>query len=135
LSTIDRVFLDANILFSAAYRENAGLARLWELDGVTLLSSHYAAEESRRNLPAAAMDRFESLLATVFLVGEQSVRPNLPEGISLPENDRPILSAALELRATHLLSGDRRAFGPYFGRSIEGILILRPADYFQMRVR
>ncbi len=29
-----RVFLDANILFSAAYREKAGLLRLWRLPGV-----------------------------------------------------------------------------------------------------
>jgi hypothetical protein len=29
---LDRVFLDANVLFSAAYMENSGLARLWQLD-------------------------------------------------------------------------------------------------------
>lgn len=29
---MDKLFLDANILFSAAYRSNAGLLRLWEFE-------------------------------------------------------------------------------------------------------
>jgi hypothetical protein len=33
----------------------------------------------------------------------------LPEGVSLPEKDVPILLAAIEARATHLLTGDLRA--------------------------
>ena len=44
------VFLDANVLFSAAYRPDAGLLRLWELADVVLISSDYAVEEARRNL-------------------------------------------------------------------------------------
>jgi hypothetical protein len=39
---LDRVFLDANVLFSAAYMENSGLGRLWLLDDAKLLSSDYA---------------------------------------------------------------------------------------------
>jgi hypothetical protein len=44
---LDRIFLDANVLFSAAYLENSGLGRLWQLEGVELLSSAYAVEEAR----------------------------------------------------------------------------------------
>jgi hypothetical protein len=51
---VDRVFLDANVLFSAAYIEGSGLARLWQLADAELLSSDYATEEARRNL---ALDR------------------------------------------------------------------------------
>jgi hypothetical protein len=50
---VDRIFLDANVLFSAAYRENSGLVEIWRLKGVRLLSSSYAIEEARRNLVAA----------------------------------------------------------------------------------
>jgi hypothetical protein len=32
----------------------------------------------------------------------------------LPENDRPILWAAISIRATHLLSGDFKAFGRFY---------------------
>ncbi len=31
--------------------------------------------------------------------------------------------------ATHLLTGDKDHFGRYYGLSIEGVLILRPASY------
>ncbi len=44
------MFLDANVLFSAAYRERSGLRRLWELERVQLVTSGYAAAEAHRNL-------------------------------------------------------------------------------------
>ena len=47
---MDRVFLDANILFSAAYRPTSRLLQLWSLPDVELLTSPYAVEEARRNL-------------------------------------------------------------------------------------
>ena len=47
-----RVFLDANILFSASYLEDSALRRLWELEDVTLITSCYAIQEARRNLTA-----------------------------------------------------------------------------------
>ena len=55
---MDRVFLDANILLSAALRPKAGLHRLWKLPNVTLITSDHAIEEARRNLdkPAQAPD-------------------------------------------------------------------------------
>ena len=45
----------------------------------------------------------------------------LPEGVSLPEKDVPILLAAIEARATHPLTGNLRHFGSYFGKRVEGI--------------
>ena len=53
----------------------------------------------------------------------------LPDGISLPEKDRPIMLAAIEAQATHLLTGDLRHFGSYFEKRIAGILIMPPGDY------
>ena len=47
---MDRLFLDANVLFSAAYRPNAGLLRLWRLPDVVLCTGRYALEEARTNL-------------------------------------------------------------------------------------
>jgi hypothetical protein len=51
---MDRLFLDANVLFAAAWRPKAALARLWELGDAELLSSDYAIEEARRNLGTSA---------------------------------------------------------------------------------
>jgi predicted nucleic acid-binding protein len=68
-----RVFLDANVLFSAAYRERAGLLALWKIRDARLLTSGYAAEEARRNLETPERKtRLERLLATVEIVPEAS---------------------------------------------------------------
>src|SRR5437879_2519148 len=92
---MDRLFLDANVLFSAAYRPNPGLLKLWKLKNVILCSSRHALEEARINLTV------------------------------------PILLAAIEARATHLITGDLRHFGPYFGKKIQCILVLPPGNYLK----
>jgi hypothetical protein len=54
-------------------------------------------------------------------------------GFSLPEQNVTILLAAIEARATHLLKGDLRHFGPYVGKKIEGIAIALPGEYVRGR--
>ena len=127
---MDRLFLDANILFSAAYRSEAGLLRLWKLKDVVLCTSHYAAEEARLNLADDVQrHRLVKLLLTMHFC--DASQRELPRGISLPEKDAPILLAAIEVGATHLLTGDVRHFGPYFGKTVEGVLITLPGEYLQ----
>lgn len=131
---MDRLFLDANVLFSAAYRQDASLRRLWELPGVALLTSEYALEEARRNLETEEQRvRLAELAADLELVALASVPSHLPERIRLPEKDRPILGAALAARATHLITGDRKAFGRYYGKRLLGLLVLKPAAYLRGR--
>jgi predicted nucleic acid-binding protein len=129
---MDRLFLDANILFSAAYRADAGLLDLWTLKNVTLCSSHYALKEARINLSADAQKERLTRLATVLEFSDAALQ-ELPPEISLPEKDAPIMLAAIEARATHLLTGDLRHFGPYFGRKISGVLIVLPGTYLKSR--
>jgi predicted nucleic acid-binding protein len=126
-----RVFLDANVLFSAAYRENAGLLELWKLSDTHLLTSRYAAEEALRNLDSRERrSRLARLLEEVELVPE-ALAEKLPAGVRLPEKDRPILQAALAAGATHLLTGDLRDFGPLFGRQVGGIRITTPGAFLR----
>lgn len=128
---MDRVFLDANVLLSAAWSNKTGLLRLWTLPDIRLLTSMYAREEARINLPdEVRQSRLEELLEQVVLVPEAYDR-RLPEEVSLPAKDRPILLAALAARATHLLTGDLRHFGPLYGRTVGGLEILPPAEYFR----
>jgi hypothetical protein len=129
---MDRLFLDANVLFSAAYRPNAGLLRLWKLKNVVLCSSGYALEEARINL--ADEDQKARLITLSGLVHLFEAGPGpLPRGISLPEKDAPILLAAIAAETTHLLTGDVRHFGPYFGKKIAGITIELPGEYLRLR--
>ena len=124
-----RVLLDANVRFSAAYRADAGLARLWELtDIATLISSPYAIEEARRNLDDAGRECLEGLVAGLEIVPDMATGV-IPLALELAEKDRPILFAAIAAGATHLLTGDRAHFGALFGRRIGGVWIERPADY------
>ena len=130
---MERLFLDANILFSAAYRPDSKLLALWKLRRVTLCSSRYALEEAKINLDEKDQERRLERLSADLRLFEASVR-ELPSGISLPDKDAPILLAAIEAQADFLLTGDIRHFGPFFGRKIEGVLIALPSQYFKKRL-
>jgi len=131
---VDRLFLDANILFSAAYRPDAGVTRLRLLTDPVLLTSDYAIEETRRNLSSPdQLERLNELLQSVQSSPAASLDPALRDDIELREKDWPILGGAVTARATHLITGDLRDFGPYFGTKLLGVMILRPADYLNSR--
>lgn len=132
---MDRLFLDANVLFSAAYREQAGLRKLWALADASLITSRYALEEARRNLQDdAQLLRLASLVEGLELVDEPDARV-LDEEARLPEKDRPTLRAAVYARATHLVTGDVTHFGPFFGASLQGVLVVSPGDFLRSRRR
>ena len=130
----DLLFLDANVLFSAAYREYSGLLRLWNLKNAKLVTSPYALDEARRNLREDEQKaRLDKLVQAIKVTEELSQGKELPPHIDLPQKDRPILIAAIEARATHLITGDFRDFGKYYGQKINGVTILPPADYLKSK--
>jgi predicted nucleic acid-binding protein len=123
------IFLDANILFSAAYGSPA-VERLWNEAArgrYLMIASHYVVEEARRNLEKANHRiALEKCLSQVKLVPEAD--PGISCPILLPEKDRPVLMAAVIARADCLVTGDLLHFGPFFGQSIHGVLICRLKD-------
>jgi uncharacterized protein len=130
---LDVIFLDASVLFSAAYRSNAMVIHLWRLDQVRLVTSSYAIEEAHRNLgDSTQRDRLTELLKAVNVNGTTSTQ-TLPAGVDLPSKDIPILEAAIAARATHLLTSDVKHFGRYFWQMIEGVLILPPGAYLKSK--
>lgn len=127
------LFLDANVLFSAAYNAQSRLRELWTLPETQLVTSEYALEEARRNLDGAERRRrLEELVGSVRVIKESGAWA-LPPGVTLPEKDRPILYAAIVSGATHLFTGDQTHFGPWYGRQVASVTILRPAAYLQSR--
>ncbi len=129
----DRVFLDANVLFSAAWLEDSGLARLWKLKDARLITSRYAAAEAERNLDTDAQHvRLRALVQQMQLV-DAPAGALLPAGIKIIAKDAPILLAAIEARATHLLTGDRKHFGALYGRKVANVMVLPPAAYLKQR--
>jgi len=121
-----RVFLDANILFSASLsnsRMGAFLEVLFER--VECLTNDYAIEEARRNLAAKFPDGVKSLDGLVKKC-EVILRLETDLEVELPLKDVPILGGAVAGHATRLLTGDERDFGKFWGKTIQGVKIVSP---------
>jgi predicted nucleic acid-binding protein len=132
---VTRIFLDANVLFSAAYREGAGLLRLWEAKETEVITSGYAAEEARRNLEAeAARARLAILLRRTSILAE-APETRLVGSIRLAGKDRPILQSAIAAGATHLITGDLRDFGALLGKSVAGVRVETPAEFLRQQAK
>jgi predicted nucleic acid-binding protein len=126
-----RIFLDANVLFSAAKSNGAVRELLVRLrgEGHVLCADEYVLAEARRNLEKKGA---EALADLVKLGREIDLAPfrqtTLPESAAaaLPEKDRPVLAAAIRLRCDALMTGDRTHFGKLYGTTIEGVMIHSP---------
>jgi predicted nucleic acid-binding protein len=127
----ERVFFDANILFSIAYG-SPGLERLWSLAAegkYELVASQYVIEEAKRNLDREEQqDALNRLLRELRIVPE--VDPSIPCPLPLPEKDRPVFMAALSCKADYLVTGDITHFGKYYGKIVKGLRICTPRDFF-----
>jgi predicted nucleic acid-binding protein len=121
-----RIFLDANILFSAARPDSRMRAFLEVLSQeADLLTNAYAVEETRRNLELKYPNDLKSLDKMVRQC-EMVSQLAADLGIELPLKDRPILSGAIAGHATHLLTGDERDFGRFWGKAVRRVKIVSP---------
>ncbi|MSP97708.1 MAG: PIN domain-containing protein [Betaproteobacteria bacterium] len=129
-----RVYIDANVLFSAAYAEPSRTRAIFELAAAgfcEVITSAYAPDEARRNLlrrypeRVAALDQLASRLGIVS-------EPN-PEfkawaaALGITEKDVPILAAAAQAGAEWLVSGDR-GFASLYGKKPRGVDVMLPAE-------
>jgi predicted nucleic acid-binding protein len=126
-----RVFLDANILFSAAKSDGAVrmLVNLLLKAGHVCCVDGYVTEEARRNLAAKAPDglaALEALLARMQREGAQHADAALEASLPLPEKDRPVLAAAIRHGCAALVTGDRSHFGSLYGKTVHGVAIHSP---------
>jgi len=133
---MNRLFFDANVLFTAAHNPHGKAALVIEL-GIKghwrLLTSTYAVDETRRNLTAkfpAALPWFETVLPAFVVMSHNTDAP-FPAGLA--EKDRPIFQAALGGGASHLLTGDLKDFGPWMNRAeaTSGIIIQTVAHFLE----
>ncbi len=125
-----RVFLDANVLFSAARSDGAvrRLLRLLVDEGHECWVDGFVLAEARRNLALkapASLPALEALLPHLR-IGALGTRARVEAALPLPEKDRPVLAAAIAHRCHALVTGDRTHFGPLFGRTIQGVTVHSP---------
>jgi len=129
-----RLFLDANLLFTAAHNPDGKAALVIDLGTRgywKLLSSNYAVEEARRNIEQKFPERLPALDALLAKIERVGTNPELPCPLPLPAKDVPILAAAIYCKATHLLTGDIRDFGAFMNQEhlSGGVLIQTVADF------
>lgn len=114
-----RVFLDANVLFTAAHNPHEKAAFIIELGAAghfLLFTSDAARVEAERNLAAKyphSLPFFEALMNTITLAAAD-LSAAFPAG--LPVEDAVIFQAARNCRATHFLTGDLGHFGAFMNR-------------------
>ena len=116
-----KLFFDANQLFTAAWNPEglaAGVIRRHKKLKLILITSAYTVEEARYNIglkaPAPAQDELEKILRW-FDVIDVGVREDF-NPLHLPPDDLPVFQGALASKATHLITGDKKAFGSWFNR-------------------
>jgi len=130
-----KLFLDANVIFTAAYSAqdlSRALFRLAAAGKCSFCTSAFAHEEAVRNIHIKAPEKLADMTA---LMKQVDVLPEphpkwvtLAAGLPLATKDAPVLAAALQGKADIFVTGDRRDFGHLFGRVLQGVKILTPAD-------
>jgi len=126
-----RIFLDANVLFSAAKTDGAmrRLINLLRAAGHECWADGYVLEEARRNLAAKAPEdigALESLVAGIRVAEAHPADAGQSFSARLAEKDRPVLGAAIRLGCQALVTGDRSHFGALYGKTVAGVAIHSP---------
>lgn len=136
-----KVFLDANVIFSASL-PNPGRARalLYEAArcGAMCVSSARALAEAHRNLLSKAphaMEGYAQMSARIVTVAEPAqVAIDLAHETGVVAKDAPVFAAALHCGAQMFVTGDMRHFGHLCGTQVEGVLVLPLRDAFDRLV-
>lgn len=131
-----RIFLDANILFSAAKNDGpirALISRLLD-GGHECWVDGYVIDEARRNITAKAAAQVPSLDAVLARIRMASHSPATTGAAiqGLPEKDRPVVAAAAALSCEILVTGDRTHFGKYYGQLVHGVRIHSPRSLYEL---
>jgi uncharacterized protein len=131
---VRRLFLDANVLFSAAHKRQSAqglLIDFAETKQIQAISSAYAFDEAQRNLARKspnALSLWSSITSVIGLAPEPDREHLIWAETQVAAKDAPILASAAIAKVDWLVTGDRRDFGHLFSTTQRGILIITPAE-------
>jgi predicted nucleic acid-binding protein len=121
-----KIFLDANIIFSASQLQSPSWQLLERLSKNATLITHPAVwDEAKRNLLlkrsawSAGLDYWHERII-------QSIATGPCPDVGLPSKDTPILAAAIASQTDRLLTGDLKHFGHLYGQTLQGVLVVSP---------
>lgn len=129
-----RLFLDANVLFSAAYKHDSAQGLLIELAAaglITAISSAYAIEEARRNLirkSPKSIQIWPNMLAVIAIAPEPDTEHLAWAGAIVVAKDAPVLASAVRAKVDWFMTGDRSDFGHLFSKTVRNVLVIPPAE-------
>lgn len=121
-----KVFLDANILFSAALPGSKLRGMIQTLlRHSACVTNRHAREEAERNLQIKRPDCVRELRDLLTRI---PIHEGLAElaAVEIRDKDKPILAGAINAGCSHLVTGDKRDFGHLFDRNVQGVRIVTP---------
>lgn len=133
-----KLFLDANILFTASHNPEGKACFLFELQKhgkVILMTSDYAFFEAEKNILKKYPECHKNL---IHLSQQTKILTSVMAHsltIDLPPKDIPILITALKYKAQYLITGDIKNFGKFMKdpKKTVGITILTVSDFLQIQ--
>ena len=112
-----KLFLDANVIYSAAKSElgaSYGIFHLKDKLKIKLVSSRLALVETERNISekedSRVVERFYWLIKAVTIISVESSKAKRFYGQTIEEKDAPILFGAKQIKADFLITLDKRHF-------------------------
>jgi predicted nucleic acid-binding protein len=129
-----KVFLDANVLFSASFGGSGIHSLVGALsEKFTVITSDFACFEAHRNL---RLKRKDWLPTFTDLQDSVEVVPSIdsPLEVALDAKDRPILATAINHQCAYLVTGDRRDFGHLMGKTIGPTRVVTPAGIAKLLI-
>ena len=136
-----KVFLDSNVIFSICWsgREKSRSYLLYELQKegfFHIFISRLVHNEARFNLEtrrSEGLALFKELMRETETVSDVSATTDRKELVSLPDNDRIILSTALFHKMDFFLTGNTRDFKSLYHGKIMKTTILTPGDFLNKK--
>ena len=129
-----RLFLDANVLFSAVYKRDSAQGLLVEFAAgglIVALGSPYAIDEAHRNLARKApraIQNWRSMLNAIQTASEPDAECLGWAGSLVVAKDAPVLASAVRAKVDWLVTGDRSDLGRLFSTTQRGVLVIPPAE-------
>lgn len=136
-----KVFLDSNVIFSICWsgKEKSRSYLLYELQKegfFRIFISRLVHNEARYNLEtrrSEGLALFKELMRETEMVSDVSAAIDKKEIVSLPDNDRIILSTALFHRMDFFLTGNTRDFCTLYQNKVMKTTVLTPGDFLNKR--
>ncbi len=141
MKAMDKLFLDANILFTAAYSESGGSRALFELakiGKIILVSSNYAISEARHNIEKKLTEKhlvnLYKLLSELKSVDKKNFSYQEIQKYAkiIIAKDIPILLASENQKVQILITLDKKDFKtPSIKAANLPFEIMSPGEYLQ----